>query len=76
MPRRKGGYAAFLAVSIVLVAAAFLISLALGRYPVPPRDVLRILADPGGADLPRELALPHSVIVNIRLPRMNPLSYL
>ena len=66
----RSGYAAFLAIAAALVVAVFVLSLALGRYPVSPGDILRILSDPRARDLPQELFIPHSVIVNIRLPRV------
>ncbi len=70
MEKSRGGFTAFLVITTALLTAAFIAALAIGRYQVAPRDVVRILMNPGAEDLPGELSLAQSVILNIRLPRV------
>lgn len=57
---------------LLALLAAMVFSLALGRYPLPPLEVVRFgLAQVGLADIPPErLSLLHNLIVEIRLPRI------
>jgi iron complex transport system permease protein len=70
MSNSKGAYATFIIIAAFLTVACFLVSLAVGRFPVSVGNVLRILFAPGRDSLPKELSLAHSVIINIRLPRV------
>ncbi len=63
-------YATFLIVAIVALAAALLASLAAGRFRVPVSHIFQIFGSDGAENLPRELSLARSVLLNIRLPRV------
>lgn len=60
-----------LLVLLMLLAGAVLVSLSIGRYPLPPGEVVRFfLAWLGLVELsPERQALLHNLIVDIRLPR-------
>ena len=53
---------AFVAV-LILMGAALLLSVCVGKYPISPREILDILAGRGGKDMTR------SVFLTLRLPR-------
>lgn len=57
---------------VLLLAAAMVVSLALGRYPLPPGEVAGFfLAQVGLVELaPERQAFLHNLIVEIRLPRV------
>jgi iron complex transport system permease protein len=52
------------------LAAAFVASIAIGAYAVPPGDVVAILAERAGLDLaPAQDRVEQAVVIDIRLPR-------
>jgi len=57
---------------MVLLLTAMVLALSLGRYPLPPGEVLRYFLSLLGADLldGERLALMHNLVVDIRLPRV------
>lgn len=70
MDDRKGRFGFFMVIAAALVAALFIASLSVGRFPIHPRLIIEILFGPGGDQVPREVALATSVVLNIRLPRV------
>jgi iron complex transport system permease protein len=67
--RRLNGVSAG-AILVAILAALFIISFAIGRYPIAPADVVRVLAShvfPIDQTWPDAL---NTVVINIRLPRI------
>jgi iron complex transport system permease protein len=58
------------AVLVVILAATFILSFGLGRYPVSPSDVVRILASHVFPIDHTWKATLETVVINIRLPRI------
>ena len=59
-----------IAAASVLIVIVFILSLAVGRFPVPPADVLKILLSPF-IDISSDWnGIAESVILRIRLPRV------
>lgn len=59
-------------VAPLLTLAAALVALSIGRYPLPPGDILRFFAASAGLSslAPEHYALLYNLIVEIRLPRV------
>ncbi len=68
--KRNNSAGVFYTVTSLALVAVFVVSLSLGRYPVPIKDIWAILTHPGGAGLDASMRIPRSVILNIRLPRV------
>ena len=70
--RLPGAQLRWTALLLVLLVAAVLVALSVGRYPVPVGDTVRfVLAAAGLQDMPQErFDLLYNVIVQIRLPRV------
>jgi iron complex transport system permease protein len=60
------------AILLVLLAAAVLVALSVGRYPLPVRDIVHfLLAAAGLEEMPKDrFDLLYNIIVEIRLPRV------
>jgi iron complex transport system permease protein len=67
---RKSRFGLFMMAAAALVATLFIASLSAGRFPVSLRLVVEILLARAGDEVPREVALARSVLLNIRLPRV------
>ncbi|MDC7242285.1 MAG: iron ABC transporter permease, partial [Spirochaetales bacterium] len=70
MQKTRENYTLILLLLGVVLFLLSLISLSLGRYPIPLKDTVYILLHPAGGGPGDELFMPRRVLLNIRLPRL------